>query len=169
MIIKFIYLMRKDLFSVVIGMISLVFAGCSQSRQIQVSNLKLEQMVKPLGVNVTQPRFSWQIASSAPDLVQTTYQIQVAADPAELKAGKNLLWDSGVVTSDTSIWVSYGGKALEPGKYYYWRVKIGTNQGATGWTEIERWSMAPDPASLKALWIGEDTLSNTGEFRHKRE
>ena len=155
--------MRKDLFSVVIGMISLVFAGCSQSQQIQVSNLKLEQMVKPLGVNVTQPRFSWQIASSAPDLVQTTYQIQVAADPAELKAGKNLLWDSGVVTSDASIWVSYGGKALEPGKYYYWRVKIGTNQGATGWSEIERWSMAPDPASLKALWIGEDTLSNTGE------
>ena len=79
--------MRKDLFSVVIGMISLVFTGCSQNQQIQISNLKLEQMVKPLGVNVTQPRFSWQIASSAPDLVQTTYQIQVAADPAELKAG----------------------------------------------------------------------------------
>ena len=79
--------MRKDLFSVVIGMISLVFAGCSQSRQIQVSNLKLEQMVKPLGVNVTQPRFSWQIASSTPDLVQTTYQIQVAADPEELAVG----------------------------------------------------------------------------------
>ena len=49
--------MRKDLFSALIGMISLVFAGCSQSQQIQVSNLKLEQMVKPLGINAEQPRF----------------------------------------------------------------------------------------------------------------
>ena len=113
---------------------------------------------------MTQPRFSWQIASGKPDLKQTAYQIQVAASPEQLESGDGLLWDSGVVRSDESVLVPYAGKALESGKPYYWRVKLTTNQGDTPWSDAGSWSMALlDDSEWKATWIGEDSLSNPGE------
>lgn len=138
--------------------------SCAPTGQVEVKNLRLEMKKDPMGINVSQPRFSWQISSVQPDLTQTSYQIQVASSPDELVQGKNLYWDSGVVSSDQSILVPYNGKDLESEKPYYWRVQITTNQGKTAWSEPAQWSMAIlNPADWKASWIGEDTLSNPGE------
>lgn len=147
-------------------LIALIFGwtGCTSDSTVEVKNLRLEMKENPLGINVTQPRFSWQIASGQPSLVQVSYQIQVAATPEQLQSGDGLLWDSGVVRSDESVLVPYAGKALESGKPYYWRVKLGTNQGETPWSETGSWSMALlDHSEWKATWIGEDALSNPGE------
>ena len=144
--------------------LGLGWTGCSSDSTVEVKNLRLEMKENPLGINVTQPRFSWQIASGKPDLKQTAYQIQVAASPEQLESGDGLLWDSGVVRSDESVLVPYAGKALESGKPYYWRVKLTTNQGDTPWSDAGRWSMALlDGSEWKASWIGEDSLSNPGE------
>lgn len=147
-------------------LIALIFGwtGCTSDSTVEVKNLRLEMKENPLGINVTQPRFSWQIASGQPSLVQVSYQIQVAATPEQLQSGDGLLWDSGVVRSDESVLVPYAGKALESGQPYYWRVKLGTNQGETPWSETGSWSMALlDHSEWKATWIGEDALSNPGE------
>lgn len=147
-------------------LIALIFGwtGCTSDSTVEVKNLRLEMKENPLGINVTQPRFSWQIASGQPSLVQVSYQIQVAATPEQLQSGDGLLWDSGVVRSDESVLVPYAGKALESGQPYYWRVKLGTNQGETPWSETGSWSMALlDNSEWKATWIGEDALSNPGE------
>lgn len=152
--------------TVLLLLIALIFGwtGCTSDSTVEVKNLRLEMKENPLGINVTQPRFSWQIASGQPSLVQVSYQIQVAATPEQLQSGDGLLWDSGVVRSDESVLVPYAGKALESGKPYYWRVKLGTNQGETPWSEAGSWSMALlDNSEWKATWIGEDTLSNPGE------
>lgn len=152
--------------TVLLLLIALIFGwtGCTSDSTVEVKNLRLEMKENPLGINVTQPRFSWQIASGQPSLVQVSYQIQVAATPEQLQSGDGLLWDSGVVCSDESVLVPYAGKALESGKPYYWRVKLGTNQGETPWSETGSWSMALlDNSEWKATWIGEDALSNPGE------
>lgn len=152
--------------TVLLLLIALIFGwtGCTSDSTVEVKNLRLEMKENPLGINVTQPRFSWQIASGQPSLVQVSYQIQVAATPEQLQSGDGLLWDSGVVRSEESVLVPYAGKALESGKPYYWRVKLGTNQGETPWSETGSWSMALlDNSEWKATWIGEDALSNPGE------
>ena len=125
-------------------LIALIFswAGCTSDSTVKVENLRLEMKENPLGINVMQPRFSWQVVSDKPDLAQVSYQIQVAASPEQLESGEGLLWDSGVVRSDQSVLVPYAGKALESGKPYFWRVKLATNQGDSPWSDVGSWSMA---------------------------
>ena len=131
---------------------------------VEVTRLQVEMKSNPLGIDITQPRFSWQIASNQPDLVQVGYHIQVAASPEELEAGKNLVWDSGDVTSEQSLFIPYDGQPLQSKQSYYWRVKVKTNQSAGSWSETQTWSMAIlHPAEWKAQWIGENQLSNAGE------
>lgn len=107
--------MKKTALLLLVALV-LGWAGCSSDSTVEVKNLRLEMKENPLGINVMQPRFSWQIASGKPDLKQTAYQIQVAASPEQLESGDGLLWDSGVVRSDESVLVPYAGKALESGK-----------------------------------------------------
>ena len=70
--------MKKTALLLLVALV-LGWAGCSSDSTVEVKNLRLEMKENPLGINVTQPRFSWQIASGKPDLKQTAYQIQVAA------------------------------------------------------------------------------------------
>ena len=88
--------MKKTALLLLVALV-LGWAGCSSDSTVEVKNLRLEMKENPLGINVTQPRFSWQIASGKPDLKQTAYQIQVAASPEQLESGDGLLWDSGAV------------------------------------------------------------------------
>lgn len=112
--------------------------GCNPtSDSVQVNHLQVEMKNNPQGIDVAHPRFSWQIHAGQPDLVQTGYRIQVAASADDLKAGKNLLWDSGDVKSDQSLWIAYEGEQLQAKKPYFWRVKVDTNQGSGKWSDIQ--------------------------------
>lgn len=139
--------------------------GCNPPvDSVEVTRLQVEMKSNPLGIDVAQPRFSWQIASDKPDLMQVGYRIQVAASPEDLQSGKNLLWDSGEITSDCSLFIPYEGEMLQSRQSYYWRVKVKTNQSAGDWSEVQMWSMAIlNPTEWKARWIGENQMSNLGE------
>jgi len=153
---KRIYLFISILFAI-------VMSAC-QGEKPTVSSLKVEMQENPEGVVTTQPRFSWQIASNTPDLLQSAYQIQVASSEEDLVQGKNLLWDTKKVKSDQSILIPYEGSELSSRQVCFWRVKVFTNQGNSDWSAIGRWSMALlNDADWQAKWIGEDSLSNTGE------
>ncbi len=43
-----------------------------------ISNLTCEYQINPLGIDVLQPRLSWQMQSDQRDACQTAYQILVA-------------------------------------------------------------------------------------------
>ena len=139
--------------------------GCNPPvDSVEVTRLQVEMKSNPLGIDVAQPRFSWQIASDKPDLMQVGYRIQVAASPEDLQSGKKLLWDSGEITSDCSLFIPYEGEMLQSRQSYYWRVKVKTNQSAGDWSEVQMWSMAIlNPTEWKARWIGENQMSNPGE------
>ena len=106
-----------------------------------ITNLVCEYRDNPLGIDVTRPRFGWQLQSDKTGARQTAYQIKAASSVDQLKAGKADLWDSGKVESDQSIHVAYAGKALSSRQRVYWTVTVWDEfgsaiQGDTKWFEI---------------------------------
>ncbi|MEO6757924.1 MAG: family 78 glycoside hydrolase catalytic domain, partial [Saprospiraceae bacterium] len=149
----------------------LLLASLAASAQVSVRNPRIENLVNPIGLDVTQPRFGWQLLSDRRNVLQTAYEIRVAGNAADLSAGKKLLWTSGKVTTDASVWVGYGGPALQSGKKYWWQVRVWDNQGrASAWSEVAHWQMGLLKTSdWTAQWISpaapEDSLKPSPMFR----
>jgi alpha-L-rhamnosidase len=107
---------------------------------LTVSNLTCEYRVNPLGIDVLQPRLSWQLESDQRGTRQTAYRILVAVSQDAL-SDNSLVWDSGKVLSDQSIHVPYGGPALVSGQCVYWKVLVWDEagreaEGAPAWWEM---------------------------------
>lgn len=115
-----------------------------------ITALRTEYLTNPLGIDAARPRLSWKLTSAERNTVQAAYQIQVT-QPEGL-----LLWDSGRVTSDQSVFVAYGGPALESRTRYIWRVRVWDTKGrASAWSEPESWEMGLlQPSDWTAAWIG---------------
>ncbi|WP_315822266.1 hypothetical protein [Paraflavitalea speifideaquila] len=89
--------------------------------QVQVQNLTTENLVNPIGLDITQPRFSWQLLSTKRNVMQTAYELKVATNPA-IK-GKDT-WTTGKINSDLSVLIPYAGAPFNPahvitGRYAY--------------------------------------------------
>ena len=76
--------------------------------QTKIDSLLTENRKDPVGLDVLQPQFSWQLINSKRDILQTAYQIIVSN-------GNNKVWQSGKVLSDSSVHVAYKGPALQTG------------------------------------------------------
>ena len=89
------------------------------------------------------PRMSWINHSD-----QSAYEIEVTS-------GRDVVWDSGRITSAESHLVPYSGPATEPMKDYVWRVRTWDSKGkASGWSEPARWTTGPSKDGWDAEWIG---------------
>lgn len=139
--------MKKTLFAFVMSLFLLTL-----NAQLQISTLSVEHLTNPVGLDETQPKFSWVLTSKQRNVMQTAYEIQVA-DNVAIK-GK-LVWKTGKVLSDASINVSYNGEKLQSGKRYFWRVRAWDNKGnCSGWSNVNFWQMALlNTADWKAQWI----------------
>src|SRR5436190_17270208 len=120
---------------------------------IGVNNLKCEMLVNPKGIDITKPRFSWQIIAAARGLKQTAYQIIVASSSAKLANNEADLWNSGRINSGQSVLVPYAGKPLTSRQECFWKVKLWTNQGEETWSEPAYFSLGLlQAADWKAKW-----------------
>jgi len=125
--------------------------------KVDVTYLRTEQMVNPMGIDAETPRLSWRLVSAERNVMQTAYHVLVASSLEKLNKNEGDLWDSGKVNSDASIWVSYAGKALKSNVRCYWKVKSYTTRGETGWSEPAHWSMGLlSENNWKGRWIGYD-------------
>jgi alpha-L-rhamnosidase len=52
------------------------------------------------------------------------YRILVATSKADIKAERNLLWDSGRTSNDESIAVPYQGRRLPYQSRVFWQVEV---------------------------------------------
>ena len=129
--------------------------------KISVTNLQCEMLNNPEGIDVVQPRLSWQIKSDVNDVKQTAYQILVASTLENLNANKADLWDSGKVTSNESVNIIYNGKKLGDRQNAFWKVTVFTNKGEIKSTENAHFSIGiltyADWKSTR--WIGYEKLS----------
>lgn len=139
------------------------------SQNIDVKNLQCEMLTNPLGIDVLQPRLSWQFDSNASKLEQTAYHIVVASSLEKLNNNKGDLWDSGKVESNQSVNIGYTGKTLDSRDEAFWKVKVWTNKGETQWSDSALWSMGILTYSewKSTRWIGNNHLfkdDSIGQF-----
>lgn len=123
-------------------------------------NLNCEHLVNPLGIDVLQPRFSWQLKSNKDDVFQTAYQIEMATDSIALIKEKESVWTTGKVTSEAML-ISYNGAALQSFTTYFWRVKVWSNKNKMEVSKINRFETAMLQASdWKGSWISDSHDKN---------
>jgi alpha-L-rhamnosidase len=122
----------------------------------QVTGLRCEYLVDPVGLDVAQPRLSWLLASRERGARQTAYQVLVAATPELLAAGRGDRWDSGKVASNQSTQVVYAGTPLAARQRCWWQVRVWDQQDRpTPWSTPARWSMGLlAPGDWRAQWVG---------------
>jgi alpha-L-rhamnosidase len=79
----------------------------------------------------------------------------VAASKEALTQASELVWDSGIVKQDSSIWTAYDGNKLDSFQRYWWRVKVRDNHGEESeWSQPAWWEMGIlDPSEWTAEWI----------------
>lgn len=128
--------------------------------QVSVTNLRCEQLQNPMGIDVLQPRLSWQVQSKQRNVVQQSYQVIVSSSEQKLKANDGDVWNSGVVPSSQAAHVVYAGSGLHSGTKYFWKVNVVTNKGNAVSTEKVFFTMGLLNADdWKAKWIGYDKAS----------
>ncbi|HTI97505.1 MAG TPA: family 78 glycoside hydrolase catalytic domain [Dongiaceae bacterium] len=134
----------------------------STNSAMTVGNLRCEHLTDPLGLDVRQPRLSWQLQATHRGVRQIAYQILVASSSDKLALEQGDLWDSGTIVSDDSVLVSYRGTALTSGEHCYWKVRVwDENANVSAWSPVGMWSLGLlNPSDWTAQWIGMPT--NTG-------
>src|SRR5512137_2185863 len=102
---------------------------------VVIRNLQVEYRTTPLGIDVQQPRFSWQMEATGSErgVAQSAYQIEVR-DPKGTH-----VWDSRRIDGPESLGIKYGGSALAAATRYAWTVTAWTETGvkltANSWFE----------------------------------
>src|SRR5712692_3070034 len=91
---------------------------------LSVSGLRVEYLTNPVGIDAAPPRLSWRLVTTKRNTMQAAYQVQVASSEANLTRATDLLWDSGKVASDASVFVDYGGPPMGSRTPYYWHVRV---------------------------------------------
>ena len=124
-----------------------------------IRNLQVEDRNTPLGIDVTRPRFSWQMATTAGErgYAQTAYLIEVR-DP-----NGRVIWDTKRTESSDSLGLKYGGNALRAATRYSWTVTVwdqaGAKLAARSWFETG----FMDPASDSSAWGGAKWIGGGNE------
>ena len=117
----------------------------------ELAKLKTEYTETPIGIDVEQPRFSWNMVSDIPGACQKAYRVVVVDENGETA------WDSGKRENGISLNVKYEGSPLEPTTRYHWQLSVWNEKNeiltSSSWfetglmdTELSAWSGAE--------WIG---------------
>jgi alpha-L-rhamnosidase len=126
---------------------------CPAQADFQITNLKTEYAAEPMGIESSNPRFSWQMDAigTKRGLSQEAWQIVVKNEnDAEV-------WNSGKVGGAESLGINYAGKPLQPTTRYHWNLTVWDQDGASSTSEswFETGLMNPGiEAWSGAKWIG---------------
>lgn len=132
------------------------------SIDLLVENLKCNYLRNPLGVETPEPRLSWTLTSQKRGQRQTAYQVVVASKKELLANDIGDMWDSGIVETDRSTCVVYGGRELKSRQRCYWKVRVWDMDGnPTPWSEVAYWEMGLlDQSDWHGQWIGAPVHNN---------
>jgi alpha-L-rhamnosidase len=131
---------------------------------LSVGNLRCEYKSNPLGIDVLQPRFSWELVSTERNTLQTAYQIRVGLSEPDLQLSK-FVWDSGKVSSPASNQLVYQGPPLRSMQRYYWQAQSWDSRNrASGWSKAAYFEMGLLQAGdWQGKWITPDLPEDTAK------
>ena len=117
--------------------------GCQkQKSDLTIFDLRCEYLNNPLGINSVNPGLSWKIKSNKNGTSQSAYQLLVSSDSTLLTEQNADVWNSGKVSSSTSLLVPYNGKQLASRSLVYWKVRIWDETGnVSDWSEVATFSV----------------------------
>ncbi len=113
--------MKKILLSLV------AFVLAFPAFSLDVTNLRAEDYHNPVGIDKSKIHLSWNLESEQRGVMQTSYRVEIATDAAF----GNVVWQSGMVNSDESVFVEMQGFEPAAETRYYWRVTVSDNKGQT--------------------------------------
>ena len=117
--------------SLALLLVAMTLLACTQEQQapLRLTDLQVDYMTTPLGIDTDSPRFSWKMESDRYDQHQASYRIVVKEAATGLQ-----VWDSGAdgdAPSDVSVGIVFRGERLKPCTRYDWSVDVTTADGAT--------------------------------------
>jgi hypothetical protein len=156
----------KIKFRILIPFITIFFSvlACRHTAEVTVDRLTCNFREHPVGVDSETPLLGWQLKSPGNNVVQSAYRIIVAENPDELGNGNGLLWDSGKTESAQSVNIPYSGQNPEPGKRYFWKVKIWDGEGKESrWSETSWWQtgLFSEKDWQGAKWIAHEQMDSS--------
>ena len=86
---------------------------------LSLTELLVEYLRSPLGLDEQAPRFSWKLSSDKKDTMQNAVEIRVREANTEEE-----VWDSGVLSTGVSTGIIYEGKELKPCTAYVVQVEV---------------------------------------------
>ena len=117
-------------------------AAAEAASALAAENLRCEYRINPVGLDVTQPRLNWTLASEQRGQRQTAFEILVASSPETLARNSGDLWTSGKVATDQTIHVAYGGQPLASRMRVWWKVRVWDKDGRpSAWSAPATWTM----------------------------
>ncbi|WP_168564616.1 family 78 glycoside hydrolase catalytic domain [Crateriforma spongiae] len=146
----------KHLTSILLFAIFAVLTSTSHAT-VQLTDLRCEYRVDPLGIENIHPRLSWKIIDSdkTRGQKQTGHRILVASKENKLKQNIGDLWDTGLVPGAQSVNNVYNGTSLSSGQQCFWKVCITDASGKlSDWSPIARFTVGLlDPTDWKGEWV----------------
>lgn len=127
---------------------------------LTIYDLETEYRINPIGIDEAHPAFSWKLKSTENGTMQKSYRITVSKDG-------ELLWDTGVVKTDRSLYIPYEGAELLPRSRYAVRVAIVDQRGECAGAECFFETGLMSHENFKARWIThgfEDNLEPCAVF-----
>jgi alpha-L-rhamnosidase len=124
---------RKEYYLTLI--IMLFFSISGKAHEAGILDLRCEYIDNPIGIDTPSPRFSWKISADQRGVFQKAYQIIVGEKMDEVNGESGKCWDSGIIKSDQTVNIEYGGISLRSDQKYFWRVRVWTNEGQTKWSK----------------------------------
>jgi alpha-L-rhamnosidase len=108
--------------------------------RLNVSMLRSEYLVDPIGIDAVRPRLSWVPSSGKRGVTQAAYEILVASDRAALDRDEGDLWASGRVESSDSAQIVYAGVRLRARQRAWWKVRVLDNEDVvSAWSDAAFW------------------------------
>lgn len=127
-------------------------ASCDRA-SIKPVDLTCEYAAAPL-IDIQNPRLAWINSNVGGNgAAQSAYRIRVALSPDGFETP---VWDTGVVESSESAFITYEGSPLKSRTSYWWQVMVWDEQGrASAWSKPAQWHMGMlSPEEWQGEWIG---------------
>ena len=131
----------------------LFFPVMCMAQNPAADGLTCEYLSNPVGIDIVNPRLSWKINTTQRTTMQQAYNIRVATDVSF--SASRTVWNTGKVTTDSSILITYAGTSLKPATRYYWQVRIWDNHNhASAWSKPAYFETGMfSPADWTATWV----------------
>lgn len=140
----------------VLGFAAAAVVATSAPASLSPFDLRCDYAVNPLGVDSSQPRLFWKLASAERGQTQTAWQILAASSADKLQKDQGDVWDSGRQSSSATIQIPWSGTTLTSAEQVFWKVRVWDVNGLpSAWSDPAKWTMGVlAAADWHAQWIG---------------